>query len=517
MRLIDYLDKGAEFGSDKPCIVYEDRNWSYTEVVELTHRIAAACVRDGFKKGTKAAVLSPNDPGALIAVLGILRAELVWLPINPRYALDDITDLLDRFDCELLIVHPTFAPVIDQIRAAAPGIRLVLVLGPSLDHVTALGDWIAPAGVRHEGGGGAHAEDVAAIMTTGGTTGRPKGVLQTNRGFETYVASYIATVGRDERPNYLVVAPMTHAAGFMCFPMLVRGGTIFISPGTDPRTVARSMERHSISELFVPPTLIYTMLADPEIRAMRFPALKCMLYGAAPMSVEKLREALEWLGPVLSQGYAQVEALMLCTVLRPEDHYIDGEIAGPERLSSCGRPAPFVMMGVMDKEGRLLEDGAVGEIVVRSGNVMAGYYKDPEGSAEASRFGWHHTGDLGYRDEQGFYHLVDRARDLVISGGYNIFPSEIEQVLWGHPAVQDCAVVGAPDPKWGEAVTAVVQLKEGHSADAEELLSLCRSRLGSIKTPKSVLFWPELPRSPVGKVLKRDIRETLWAGQKRRI
>ncbi|WP_066700547.1 class I adenylate-forming enzyme family protein [Sphingobium amiense] len=516
MRLIDYLDKGAELGRDAPCIVQGDQRWSYSEVIERTHQIACACARAGFGKGSKAAVLSPNEPDTLMSILGILRAEMIWLPINPRYTLDDITELLHRFDCELLIVHPSFEPAIDQIRAVAPGIRLILTLGEGNDVVASLEGWLEPPGSRHEGSA-PNAEDVCAIMTTGGTTGRPKGVLQTNRGFETYVANHIATMGHDERPKYLVVAPLTHAAGFMCFSMLARGGTIFIAVGTEPRTVADAMSHHGITDLFAPPTLIYTMLADPEIRAMRFPALKCLLYGAAPMSVEKLREALEWLGPVMYQGFAQVEAIMICTVLRPQDHFIDGQIAGPERLSSCGRPAPFVMMAVMNEEGELLPDGSVGEIVVRSGNVMLGYYKDPAASAEASRFGWHHTGDIGFRDEEGFYHLVDRARDMIISGGYNIYPSEIEQVLWGHPAVQDCAVVGAPDPKWGEAVTAVVQLKAGETVDAAELVSLCRIRVGSIKAPKTILFWPELPRSPVGKVLKRDIRDKLWAGQARRI
>jgi fatty-acyl-CoA synthase len=225
------------------------------------------------------------------------------------------------------------------------------------------------------------------------------------------------------------------------------------------------------------------------------------------MSTDKLRDALEWLGPVLTQGFGQVEALMLCTVLRPGDHYVDGRVADDARLSSCGRPAPFAVLAVMNEQGALLGDGEVGEIVIRSGNVMKGYYQDEAGTAEVSRFGWHHTGDLGYRDREGFYHIVDRARDMVISGGYNIYPLEIEQVLWTHPAVQDCAVIGVPDIKWGEAVTAIVQLKPGHRVDASELIEMCKARLGSIKAPKVIEFWPDLPRSPVGKVLKRQIRD----------
>jgi len=516
MKLTDYLDKGADFGSDKPCIVQDDIIWSYADVVDYTHRIACACSSAGFGKESKAAVLSPNNPEALISVLGVLRAQMIWLPINPKYTMDDIVALLERFVCDLLIVDPSFASVMDRIRSSVPNLKLILMLGAASEDVGSLDDWIAPQGSFHHGEPSS-AEDVVAIMTTGGTTGLPKGVLQTNRGFETYVANHAATMGRSDPPQYLVVAPLTHAAGFMCFPILLRGGTIFITATTTPRAVADAMQHHAITDLFLPPTLVYTMLADPEIKAMKFPALRCLLYGAAPMSVEKLREALEWLGPVLYQGYAQVEALMMVTLLKPEDHFIDGEIADAKRLSSCGRPGPFVMVAVMDEEGALLPDNEVGEIVVRSDNVMAGYYNDPESTKEASRFGWHHTGDLGYCDEDGFYHLVDRARDLIISGGYNIYPSEVEQVIWGHPAVQDCAVVGAPDEKWGEAVTAVVELKPEHSVDEQELIDLCRTRIGSLKSPKAVLFWPELPRSPVGKVLKRDIRDRLWAGQGRRI
>jgi fatty-acyl-CoA synthase len=327
----------------------------------------------------------------------------------------------------------------------------------------------------------------------------------------------LVSMWHESRPRYLVAAPMTHAAGFMCFPMLARGGTIVVLENAQPRLIADAIVRYGITDLFLPPTVIYMMLCDPEIRAMRFPSLRYLLYGAAPMSVEKLREALEWLGPTLVQGFGQVEALMFCTVLRPEDHYVNGRIADDGRLSSCGRAAPFAMLAVMNEHGELLGDDAVGEIVVRSGNVMKGYYKDEAATAEVSRFGWHHTSDLGFRDSQGFYHIVDRARDMIISGGYNIYPLQIEQLLFAHPAVQDCAVIGVPDAKWGEAVTAIVQLKPGQSVDPQELIGMCKARLGSIKAPKAVHFWEDLPRSPVGKVLKREIRDRFWTKSNRRV
>jgi acyl-CoA synthetase (AMP-forming)/AMP-acid ligase II len=358
-------------------------------------------------------------------------------------------------------------------------------------------------------------------LPTGGTTGASKGVLQTHFAFETYVSLHMLTMYSESPPKYLAAAPMVHAAGGMCFPMLARGGTIYVQDGAKPLEVARSINRYGITDVFLPPTVIYMMLADPEIRGMRFPTLKYLLYGAAPMSTSKLREALDWLGPVLVQGYGQTEAIMLCTVMQPSDHYVagdlEGEIVDDERLSSCGRPAPLVKLAIMADDGRLLPDGATGEIVVRANHVMKGYYEDPAATEAASMHGWHHTGDVGYRDADGYYHVVDRLRDMIISGGLNIYPSEIEQVVWAHPAVKDCAVVGAPDEKWGEVVTAVVELKPGASADPDEIVAFCRDRLGSVKGPKTVLVWSEMPRSPVGKVLKRDIRDRLWAGVHRRV
>jgi fatty-acyl-CoA synthase len=314
---------------------------------------------------------------------------------------------------------------------------------------------------------------------------------------------------------------MVHAAGGMCFPMLARGGTIYVQDGAKPLDVAQSINKYGITDVFLPPTVIYMMLADPQVRAMSFPSLKYLLYGAAPMSISKLREALEWLGPVLAQGYGQTEAVMLCTVMRPSDHYVDGnvngEIASDERLSSCGRPAPLVNIAVMAEDGRLLDDNQTGEIVIRANHVMKGYYEDPAATEAARKHGWHHTGDVGFRDADGYYHVVDRLRDMIISGGLNIYPSEIEQVVWSHPAVKDCAVVGAPDEKWGELVTAIVEAKAGTTVDPEELIAFCRQRLGSVKAPKAVQVWEELPRSPVGKVLKRNIRDQLWAGARRRV
>lgn len=513
MQIIDYLDVGAEIAGDGACIVErEGRSWSYPQAQELTHRVASALVRDGFVAGERITVLSPNRGDAFLTLLGGLRAQLLWFPVNPRYAMTDIIALLDQLHCDILVIDGAFVGDASRIRAGVPSIRKLISLDEPGDGVQSLVEWLAPSGTRYEplprGG-----EDLAAVIPTGGTTGASKGVLQTNRGFEAYVMQHMLAMPQTGRPRFLAATPMTHAAGAMCFPMLARGGTIFVQASAKPLDVAEALVRYEITDVFLPPTVIYMMLADCEVRSLRFPALKYLLYGAAPMSSTKLREALEWLGPVLAQGYGQTEAIAICTFMSPSDHYEGGDIGGAiqsdERLASCGRPTPLTRIAIMDEDGTLLDDYERGEIVVRSSLVMKGYDRDEEATRSAQAHGWHHTGDIGYRDADGYYYIVDRLRDMIISGGLNIFPCEIEQVLWSYPAVNDCAVVGIPDEKWGERVTAVIEAKPGMDVDLEDVAHYCRERLSSIKTPKTFLIWPELPRSPIGKVLKRAVRDGL--------
>jgi len=281
--------------------------------------------------------------------------------------------------------------------------------------------------------------------------------------------------------------------------------------------IMRCIEAHRITTLFLPPTVIYSMLAHPRVREFDFSSLKHFIYAAAPMSAEKLKDALKVFGPVMAQTYGQAESPMLCTFMSPAEHIVEENSAQERRLTSCGRPTIFTQVEIMDDGGNLLSPEEKGEIVTRGNLVMKGYYKNPQATEEASRFGWHHTGDIGLKDADGYVYIVDRKRDMIISGGFNIYPCEIEQVLWSHAAVQDCAVVGVPDEKWGEAVKAVIELKPGTDVKSEEIMVFCRERLGGMKAPKSVEIWPELPRSPVGKVLKRSIREKFWAGHERRI
>ncbi|MDP7345187.1 MAG: AMP-binding protein, partial [Alphaproteobacteria bacterium] len=245
-------------------------------------------------------------------------------------------------------------------------------------------------------------------------------------------------------------------------------------------------------------------------QTLDFSSLEYIFYGAAPTAPEKIREAIDVFGPVMFQIFGQTETMFPNTCLTREDHFVEGEIAPADRLTSCGRQAPFCKLAIMDEDGTLLPPGEVGELVYRGAGLMQGYYKNPEATAEAATFGWHHTGDIARMDEDGFVFIVDRKKDMIISGGFNVFSVEVEAAVLTMPAIRDCAVIGAPDEKWGEAIVACVELKAGESMEAEEIIAHCKERLGGVKAPKSLEFWDEIPKTPNGKTDKKAIRAQFW-------
>ena len=511
MALINFLDRGALRNPEGDCLVtLGGDTLSFRDVRTLSFRIANTLHGHGLQPGDVGSVLSFNNAMAFACTFGLSRAGMIWLPSNPRNSDEDSHYLLEFMDCRALFFHSEFADLIARLRPRLPLIRQWVCLDKDLDGAPSLARWLDGA-AETDPDVTRLPEDIAALFPTGGTTGRSKGVMMTNRVIHNLVAVYAAMFVYDqvEKPVNMAAAPLTHTAGLISLSALSRGGKVIILPKPDVDMMLDTIERYRVNEFFLPPTVIYRMLDHPGVESRDFSSLRYFVYAAAPMSVSKLRRAIQVFGPVMTQTYGQAEAPMLITFFSPLQHVRNGQPESDERLATCGFPTPFIELRILDDANKQVPYGEKGEICVRGDLVMAGYYKQPDKTAETIIDGWLHTGDIGIQDEDGWVRIVDRKKDMIITGGFNVYPQEVEQVIWAHEAVQDCAVIGLPDAEWGEVVTAVVELVPGRAVDAEGLKQLCKQALGSVKTPKIILF-RELPRSPNGKVLKRNLRDEYW-------
>ncbi len=354
MRLVDYLDKGASLGPDRPCLTCDGSSLAYGEVQALSHQVASALLAAGVTPGGKVAILSANDPVAFACVFGISRAGAVWCPINPRNEASENRELLDLFDCEALVFQSSFAPLVASIRDELPQVTTWVCLDAEVDGALTWAEFLA--GGTDEPVDVAPVDDVAMIVGTGGTTGRPKGVMLTNTNLETMTALTLMGYPFEGRPVYLALAPLTHAAGVLCFPVLARGGEIVVMRAPDVGAFLGLIEQHRVTHTFLPPTLVYMVLGHEALATTDLTSLQCFWYGAAPMSATRLAEALERIGP-MAQLFGQTEAPMMISMMPPADHYLpDGSVA-TERLSSAGRPAPLVQVAILDDEGRRLPAG----------------------------------------------------------------------------------------------------------------------------------------------------------------
>jgi acyl-CoA synthetase (AMP-forming)/AMP-acid ligase II len=522
MAIIDFFDRGWSINPKGAAYIQDDRTYTFNEVGALSCRIAHALLATGLPKETKGAVWAMNDTTAWTCALGLWRANMCWLPVGARNAAEENHYVLDHFDCEVLFFQAQFADLIATLQARLPKIKHWICIDGSstqIAHSMSLSDWIAQQ-PSHKPHVAVDLDDVVAVMPTGGTTGAPKGVMNTHRSYQTAFAHFLMAChyGPDEAPVTLAAAPMTHTAGLLSIPVTSRGGTVVVLSRPDPPLLLAAVPKHRVTELFLPPTVIYRLLDIPDLnQKVDFSSLRYFMYGAAPMSVDKLRQAISVFGAVMTGGYGQTEAPGSISSLLAAEHLQAGTTADDKRLSSVGRPNPLVQVEIMDDDQQILPRGGSGEICVRGDLVMKGYFKDPVKTAETLVGGWLHTGDIGHIDADGFLHITDRKKDMIITGGFNVYPSQVEQVIWGHPAVQDCAVIGVPDADWGEAVKAVVELNAGQSVTEEEIIVLCKARLGSVMAPKSVDFIEQLPRSAAGKVLKKDLRADYWKNAGRSI
>ena len=519
MMLVDYIDRGARTAPAAPCLIDQDGTTVLThdEFRTLTHRIAGALIRDGVRPGDRIGIFSSNHPLALALVVGVIRAGAVWTAINVASGAADQADFLATAGCRRIIHHHALAGRVTELEKRLEGLEDSLGFGPGLDGGDSFTAWLAPEGYRAPDTATERA-DVAMLLPTGGTTGRSKAVPITGRQIHLMCLAFEVHLGEEAPPRYICATPMTHAAGLVCFPTIARGGAVIVHDGVVPEQVLGSIARNRASTIFLPPTALYKLLADPHVREYDYSSLRQFLIAGAPLAPERLTEAVEVFGPVMTQTFGQAEVPLICTVHEASE--IAAAAADPalaRRLASCGRPSAIARVEIMDDDGNLLAPGERGEIVVRSELVFSGYWRDPDATAQTARpGGWYGTGDVGLRDDDGYLYIVDRTKDMIITGGFNVFPSEVEAFLHTFPAVDDCAVIGLPDPTWGEAVTAVIEPKPGCHIDEHSLIAACKAHLGSVKAPKRIIL-RDLPRSGIGKVLKRALRDEYWAETTRRV
>jgi fatty-acyl-CoA synthase len=521
MRAIDYFEKGAEAFPDRCAIVDAETSCSYRELRETTWRIAGALRANGLYNEDRVAIYSLNDARVLFCMLGLLRAGAVWVPINFRNAIDANVEYLNYVQASWMFYHSKFAVAVSEIRARVPSLKRLICIDAACADDPSLAEFMEQGNNIDEidpGDAQGNPDGLVGLVPTGGTTGPAKGVRVTNLAWGTMIemASYYWK-GDDIEPVCLSVAPLSHAAGVVAFTMFPLGATNVVMSGFDASEVLRNIAKFRVTHLFLPPTAFYALLAHPDVEKFDYSSLRVFLLAASPVSPDKFKRGVEIFGPCMCQCYGQTESPMLLTWL--DQKTVAAATAGdhPERLASCGRATSAVRLAIMDESGALLPARQPGEIVARGSLVTPGYYKMPEATAEIRAHGWHHTGDVGYYDEHGYFYIVDRKKDMIISGGFNVYSAEVEAGIMALAEVHECAVIGVPDEKWGEAVKALVVLREGKKLTEDEILAHCKTKLGGMKSPKTVEFRSEIAKTPAGKIDRKELRRPYWAGVDRAV
>lgn len=495
MNPIDFFWRAAQRWPERIAIDAPEGTLRYDALAAWVSAFAAALMEIDPEPQSRVAICAGNSSEHIAALLAVLACGKTWVPLNPKSTAPEIRRIIDATEPSILILDAECAPLL----AGAPGRRVYCGVAGN-DGAPGM----AALSARHAGAAQPSftlpPEATQAIKFTGGTTGAPKGVMQTYRAWMATISNQVQAWGFDENERYVVAAPVTHGTSTYLLPILAQGGCHVLLAGAGAEAVRAAFQHKGGTVSFMPPTLVYMLMALPGASRADFPKLRRLIYGGAPMPPEKIREVRNFFGPVLGTTYGQTEAPQILTVMKPED------FEDERNWAAVGRTAWFSDVAIMAPNGELLPPGEVGEVVARGDLLMSGYWRLPGLTAETIVDGWLHTGDRGLVDERGYLYLKDRLKDLVITGGFNVYPVDVENALGQHPAVHECAVFGIPDDKWGEAVQAAVQLRPGWQASQAELIAFVRERLGPVQTPKHIHFHDSLPRSPVGKVLKSAVR-----------
>jgi acyl-CoA synthetase (AMP-forming)/AMP-acid ligase II len=474
---------GRRYG-DAPCLTADGRTVSFAEFDRATDRVGNALLAGGMAPGDRVGVLLPNGIEGLVVYYALAKAGLVRVPLNHRETPGEWAYKLQDSGSRGLVHSGTEIDGPDLVQSWDPSWLERTAWSGSAEPCDVPGDVEAPYRLGY----------------TGGTTGKPKGAVLTMRSEHAELAHFLIDLLPGVGPGDVMLhaAPVIHASGAFFLPHLVRGAHNVVMTAWNASIYLEELQRTGATASFLVPTMIAMAIDEPGADGLEVPQLRRLCWGASPMAPSVSERAQHVFGQVLAQTYGQAEAPMAITVLQPDEH---------DRIGSAGRPYSLVEVRIVDEDDQEVAVGESGEVVTRGQHVMSGYWNRPEASAETLRGGWLHTGDIGRMDDDGFLYLVDRRNDVIITGGSNVYPREIEDALTGHPAVREAAVVGLPSERWGEVVHAVVALRPGEKASTDELLDFAAGRLAGYKRPRSLAVWDALPKSPANKILRREVRD----------
>jgi acyl-CoA synthetase (AMP-forming)/AMP-acid ligase II len=518
MRLHDYLDFHAREQPDVEFAVFGDRRVTYREASFEVNRLANAFASSGLQIGDRVALLSKNSIEYVLLFYGASKAGVVPVPLNYRMAAPEWVYIINDAQPKMLIASAAYVSIVDGFRSELKTVeRFVAIDADGAEGWDDYRRWIAaqpptpPDRVVTE-------DDDVYQMYTSGTTGQPKGAILTHSAVTSQLTQISLVYSGTPGDRTLIVAPVYHAAAAATvFVVVSLGGCLYIQEDFNPLEVVRALSEEHVTQTTLVPAMIQACLVFvPDIAKRHYDELRRITYGASPIAAETLRRAASVFKCEFVQAYGMTETTAVVTYLLPPDHE-RALTDKPELLLSAGRPLVGTEIRIVDEDDNPVPNGTVGEILARGPQIMRGYWNLPDESAEALRGGWLHTGDAGVVDDEGYIYVQDRVKDMIVSGGENVYPRVVEDVLFKHPAVADAAVIGVPDEQWGETVKAIVVLRADATATEEEIMDFCRGKLGGYERPRSVDFVNALPRNPSGKVLKRQLREPYWAGHKRRV
>ncbi len=521
MTVAQLYDRAVLHGGERTAIIEGDRRTSYAQLGEMAARLCSAFTALGVRQGERVAFLMANCTEYVACEYAVASLGATRVPLAVLLGNDDHVYMMNFAGCRTLVYHARLAARVNEMSAQLKTVERFVCVGAAEGEVLPAGhlrlERLLAAYPPAEATATIDPEDIVGIYFTGGTTGRPKGVMLSHRSFFYSYFMEMVDFGIGMREVFVFATPMTHAAGCLILPVLLRQGTCVVLSHFDAERLLATIARERATSTLLVPTMIYLLLDHPKRAEYDCSSLRNVLYGAAAISPQRLRQAVQAFGPVFTQFFGQTEAPMALTALQREDHVLEDPARELAVYTSAGRATFAAEIRLVDDDGRDVAPGASGELIARAPNMMSGYLDNPEATAQAIRDGWLYTGDIASRDAQGLYTIVDRKKDMIVSGGYNIYPREIEDVLFSHPAVRQAAVIGVPHDKWGEEVKAWVVLRPGHSVDEATLIEFVKSRKGSLVAPKSIDFVEAIPLTNLGKVDKKAIRARYWEGRARAV